>query len=463
MGIFDFLELHTFLIFCEILILIVVVRMIVEKQKPTNMMAWLLAIVVIPYVAVPCYFVFAVRKRKRRHYKTALKLRKINHAVETPPHTICTVLINQGIPEPTTNNRLMLYTNGIDAFSALLQEINQATKNIYISTYVFQNDHVTQQLLERLTKKAKSGVKVKLLIDALGAYRVYFLQHIFKPLKNAGAEVCFFMPIIQMPFRNYINFRNHRKIYLFDDRIVLTGGMNLGNEYMGPRPCQQRWDDLLFSIQGHAVCHFHNIFASDWEYAAKETIPAMLNLCQNKHYGDNLLQVVPSGPDIPNDALYESLIAGIHAAQQRIWIVTPYFVPSDALMEALQIAYYRGIDVKLITPKTSNHLIADLARSNYMRQLQTIGIDIVLFDKKMIHAKAVLFDDKAVMLGSVNLDNRSLFLNYEVVTFAYDSMIIQEINQWMAGFLVDATSSLQAPTGYRKLGENMVKFLVPLL
>lgn len=462
MGIFDFLELHTFLIICEILILIVVVRMIVEKQKPTSMVAWLLAIVVIPYVAVPFYFIFGIRKRKRQRYKSALHLRKINNIVDTTPHTICTVLMNQGIPEPTTNNALMLYTNGIDAFKALLQQINQATKSIYISSYVFKNDHVTQKLLERLTEQAKAGVKVKLLIDALGAYRVYFSQRIFKPLKKAGGEVCFFMPIIQMPFRNYINFRNHRKIYLFDGKAVLTGGMNLGNEYMGPEPCQKRWDDLLFLVQGDGVCHFHNIFASDWAYAAKEAIPEMLNVPE-KYYGNNCLQVVPSGPDIPNDALYESLIAGIYTAQTRIWIVIPYFIPSDSLMEALQIAYYRGVDVKLITPKVSNHLIADLARSHYMRQLEMIGIDIVLFDKKMIHAKAVLFDDKAVMLGSVNLDNRSLFLNYEVVTFAYDKMIINEIDQWMSKFLVDAASSLPAPSRYRKLGESMVKFLVPLL
>ena len=140
-----------------------------------------------------------------------------------------------------------------------------------------------------------------------------------------------------------------------------------------------------------------------------------------------------------------------------------YFIRLDSLMEALQIAYYRNVDVKLITPKVSNHLIADLARSYYMRQLQSVGIDIVLFDKKMIHAKAMLFDDEAVMLGSVNLDNRSLFLNYEVVTFAYDKVIIREIYQWMSEFLVDATTSLPVANSYRKLGENMVKFLVPLL
>ena len=109
-------------------------------------------------------------------------------------------------------------------------------------------------------------------------------------------------------------------------------------------------------VQGDGLCYFHNIFASDWEYASKEKISEVLNV-PSKHYGNNCLQIVPSGPDIPNDALYESLIAGIYTAQTRIWIITPYFIPSESLIEALQIAYYRNVDVKLITPKISNHLI----------------------------------------------------------------------------------------------------------
>ena len=463
MSIYNLIELHTFLIICEILILIVVVRMVAEKQKPTSMMAWLLAIILIPYVAVPFYFIFGIRKRKRKRHKHEFNLRKIDHVDTYNPHPIRTVLINQDIPAPTSNNHFELYLDGIHAYEALINQIHKAKTSIYISTYVFQNDHVTLRLLASLTEKAKQGVTVKLLIDSLGSYRVYFNQRIFKRLRKAGGKVCFFMPIIQMPFRNYINFRNHRKIYLFDNYTVLTGGMNLGDEYMGPTLCNKRWDDILFKIQGHAVCHFHNIFASDWEYSAKEHLDPMKEVCLKKDYGQNLIQVAPSGPDIPNDALYDSLIAGIYAAQTRIWIVTPYFVPSDSLLEALQIAYHRGVDVKLITPKVSNHLIADLARSNFMRQLAKTGIEIALFDKKMIHAKAVLFDDKAVMLGSVNLDNRSLFLNYEVVTYAYEAPIIKQIDQWMSEFLKDADKTLPAPSKARKLGESMVKVLSPLL
>lgn len=462
MNFFKLIELHTFLIVCEVLVLIFAIHIVAKKQKPTSMMAWLLAIILLPYAAVPLYFFFGVRKRKHLH-KHTFNFNNMSEDDMLGLHPIQKVLVNQNISIPTTNNKLELYLNGISAYEALINQINQAKESIYISTYVFQDDHVTTAILSELTKRAKAGVSIQLLIDSLGSYRVYFNQKIFSRLRKAGGRVCFFMPIIQMPFRNYINFRNHRKIYLFDGHTVLTGGMNLGDEYMGPDPCDKRWDDILFKIQGHATHYFYNVFASDWGYSSKIPFKCVKKFNLKKYYGKNLLQVVPSGPDIPNDALYSSLITGIYSAEVRIWIVTPYFVPSDSLLEALEIAYYRGVDVKLITPKISNHLIADLARSNFMRQLIKIGIEVALLNKKMVHAKAVIFDNKAVMLGSVNLDNRSLFLNYELATYAYDASIIKEVSNWMSEFLKCADRTLPAPSGFRKLGESMVKILFPLL
>lgn len=166
--------------------------MVAEKQKPTGMMAWILAILLIPYVAVPFYFIFGIRKRKRRRHKGQFTLRKIDHVDESRPYPIRTVLINQHIPKPTRNNDFSLYTNGISAYEALMTQINNAKDTIYISTYVFQNDDVTANILKALTTKAQQGVTVKLLIDALGSWKVYFFyQRIFKPLKEAGAKVVF--------------------------------------------------------------------------------------------------------------------------------------------------------------------------------------------------------------------------------------------------------------------------------
>ena len=292
------------------------------------------------------------------------------------------------------------------------------------------------------------------------------------------------MPILQMPLRNYINLRNHRKIFLFDRRIVLTGGMNLSAEYLGPLPDPGRWNDLLFLIEGPAVFHYLDIFASDWAYASNlaktrntwpgrrrkaktpamecNTTPISLDTVPSEH-GDTEIQVVPSGPDIDGDALFEALISAIYNATERIWIVTPYFVPATSLQQALIIAHHKGVDVKLITPYESNHFLANVVRSSYMRELMEAGVEVALYKGPMLHAKAILFDDSSAMLGSVNIDNRSLLLNYEVVSFAYSESIISAVSEWMEKLLENSHHEMK-PTGTpRRLAENLMRIIAPQL
>ena len=454
-------EIHIFILICEILIIFALIHMINQKRSPTSMMAWLLAMLLIPYVAVPFYFVFGSRKRKTKRSKSHVVLPNLHENKCLHSHAISTVLVSNGIRRTCENNSFVLISDGVDAYQQMMGAFKTASTSIFISTYVFKADSMTESLVELLTKKVNDGLQIKILIDCIGSWKLYFTQRvIFRDLLQAGGKVEFFMPLFQMPFRNYINLRNHRKIYMIDQETVFTGGMNLSDEYLGPT-AKPRWDDLLFKIQGEAVCHLYNLFAKDWEYASKEKIEHMSKTHQQ--YGNARLQVVPSGPDIPSDALYESLLSAIYTAEKRVWIVTPYFIPSEALMKALIIAHHKNVDVKLITPKKSNHLIADLARSGYMRTLAEAGIKIALFEGEMLHAKAIIFDDKATMLGSVNIDNRSLFLNYEVATYAYSKEIVEEVHLWMVSLLEASTYKMEEKTRIRRFGENLMKITAPLL
>ena len=169
------------------------------------------------------------------------------------------------------------------------------------------------------------------------------------------------------------------------------------------------------------------------------------------------------GGVLDEDALYEALLNTIYTCKKRIWIVTPYFVPDENIVQALIIAHHKGIDVKLITPKHSDHLIADLGRSPYMRELDAIGVDVILYEGEMLHAKAILFDDVGGMIGSVNIDNRSLFLNYEIVTFAYSPHFIESIESWMQALMENSTRGMHKPTKLREAVENMMKVFAPLL
>ena len=437
--------------------------MLYQHRTPTSMIAWLLFIVAVPYIAVLLYFLIGTRKQPTSKNKSFLHLQNSGAESTIEVNSIDGILRSNGIAGVTRHNSFTLISDPQHAFKKMLEEIDRAEKSISISTYVFKDDETTRAIVSALTTKAQAGLKVRLLIDSLGSYRLYFFQKPLQALKEAGGEVHFFMPLLRLPYRNYINLRNHRKIYLFDEQRLLSGGMNLSDEYMGATPHPDQWEDLLFFTEGEATYQYAQIFEDDWAYATAQPLCQAHRPKPDEHYGNAYIQVVPSGPDIKGDALFEALISAIHTAKERIWIVTPYFVPDETLSYALKIARHKGVDVKLITPKVSNHLIADLSRSSYMRELQDNGIDLVLYKGNMLHAKAILFDDLATMIGSVNIDNRSLLLNYEVVSLAYSETIIKEVEQWMGHFIDNADHHLPQVSKSRRILENFMRILAPQL
>lgn len=430
------------------------------------MISWMLSIFFLPYIVVPLYFIIGIRKREPKHKKEYVKFDQVSqyapYELDDPHHAFQNLLKKNGIPPATKGNAFELITNATEAYHRMLQEIGNAKHSIDICTYVFQFDKMTMEVIDALTKKSEEGVKVRLLMDLVGSLGASFNQKGFKALKEAGGEVAFFTPILKRPLQNYINLRNHRKIYLFDQTTLLSGGMNLSNEYMGEADGSKRWEDLLYCLKGPSVHHFYHIFQNDWVYATKEEDKIYLKRVE-EYDGESTVQVVPSGPDILSDALYEALLNAIYNAKERIWIVTPYFVPDENMIQALVIAHHKGVDVKLITPKDSDHLLADLARSPYMRELDEIGADVVLYEGEMLHAKAILFDDLGGMVGSVNLDNRSLFLNYEVVTFVYSTQFIESIEVWMKVLMHHSSRGMEKPSKLREAVENIMKVFAPLL
>jgi cardiolipin synthase len=217
----------------------------------------------------------------------------------------------------------------------------------------------------------------------------------------------------------------------------------------------------MFLVEGSSVEQYFEIFASDWFYASDERLKFKRQKMEIE--GDIYLQVVPSGPDMDKDALYEALLSAIYGAKERIYIITPYFIPNNSLIEALIIAHHKGVDIKLITPKEANHTIVNLVRSSYMRELEEAGIKIYLYNGAMLHAKAILFDNKSVVLGSVNFDNRSLFLNYEVATFVYSIKIINEIEEWAEKLISNSSFGTKGVSDFKRVFENLMRIMAPQL
>lgn len=457
---------YIFIIVSGLLVFIAIGHILYKKRSPTSMISWVLAIVFLPFITVPLYFIIGIRKRSLAYKKENVNFDEIKehsyYNIDPSSHSILSLLDKNGIPPASKGNSISLITSDIKAYDEMLKQIEEAKYCIDICTYVFKFDQTSEALIKALTKRANEGIKVRILLDMVGSFKAYFTQRKFKALRKAGAEIVFFTPMLKRPFQNYINLRNHRKIYLFDQIRLLSGGMNLSNEYMGVDDGTKRWEDLMYKLEGPSVYHFYSIFHDDWVYAKKHDMKKHV-LPKPKYYGEDIVQVVPSGPDIDADALYETLLNAIYNAKERIWIITPYFVPDENIMQALIIAHHKKVNVKLITPKNSNHLIADVVRSSYMRELDQVGIDVILYEGEMLHAKAILFDKECGMVGSVNIDNRSLFLNYEVVTFVYSKRVVNKLETWMEKLMINSTTGMQKPNKIREAVENIMKVFAPLL
>ncbi len=349
------------------------------------------------------------------------------------------------------------------AYERVVELIESARSRIHIATYILGSDKGSRALVECLTRKAAEGIAVRVLIDSFGSWRLS--RRFLAPLVASGGEVASSMPVFNL-LRGRANLRNHRKLVVVDSRSALTGGMNLAWPYIGPAGTLGLWKDLSMVVEGPAVQDLDSLFASDWKFATGKDPsggPSLERQPCATGFESTSVQVVASGPDVAGDPLYESLLALIFAAQTRIWIVTPYYVPDEMLARALALAARRGVDVRLIVPARSNHISADLARASYVRDLHTAGGRILFYEPVMLHAKAVLFDDRLAVIGSANMDMRSLFLNFEVALFVHSPKQVDHVASWAEALMAHSKPELPTPGWARELGENIVRLLSPLL
>jgi cardiolipin synthase len=426
------------------------------QRSPSSTTAWLLAILLIPYLGVPAYLIFGGRKLRR--------MTKNKPALSVDIKDIGNRLVTQSVESifpVRSGNDVTLLDTGEKAGVALLALIEHAEMSIDIATFILGNDETGRSVLAALTNRARQGLRVRLLLDALGSFGVS--RKMLAPLLAAGGRHAFFMPMLHLPFRGRANLRNHRKIVVVDNATAMIGGMNIAREYMGATGDMQCWCDLSLIVKGPAVADLGRVFRSDWRFAAKQsTAPE-----DGPDPGDNgavvALQVVPSGPDVAGDPLYDSVITAFFKAEKRVWIVTPYFVPDEMLLKAMCIAARRGIDVRVVIPSVSNHFLADMVRRSYLRQLQEAGATVYNFLPGMLHGKVILVDDMLGIVGSMNMDMRSFFLNYEIALFVYDEKTVRELGAWITTITNQSAIGIRKANVVVEFGEGVARLLAPLL
>ena len=357
---------------------------------------------------------------------------------------------------------------GHATLAALRTQIKGAQRRISIATYILSNDAVGRELIRLLTERARAGVEVRLLVDAIGSWGAPL--RLCGPLRRAGGEVARFNPVLPMRGKGSANWRNHRKIAVFDGRVAVIGGQNLGLRYMGETPSNRRFRDCSFLIEGPAAAALESVFIADWCQATDETPMRFAALLRERspHVGEARVEVIASGPDCAQDPLWEAYEKLFAECQRSITVVTPYFIPDHALFTLLTTAARAGRHVKIMVPRRSDHRLLDFARRWYLRTLREAGAEILFFKPDVLHAKLVLVDDTHLMVGSANLDMRSLFLNYEIGVVVRDPAAIADVNALIAGWEKESTRYTEdlyrrSRTWVGRAVETLSRVVAPLL
>jgi cardiolipin synthase len=446
-----------------------VARLMSEKRAPANTFAWLLVIVFIPWLGVPLYLVLGGRKLRRLAKGKQALLGGLpdicpRAAVESLGPVAKTVAGAGGFP-PVSGNRVTFLLSGEDDYAELERRILAARHSIHIATFILSRDATGKRFVELLAARAREGIKVRLLLDALGC--LVSSRGFVDPIRKAGGEVGRFMPVLPFTSRGSANLRSHRKIALFDGTAAMVGGRNIALEYMGASPSPRRWRDFGAVIEGPAAIVLGEIFVADWCFVTRQPPDEVR---KDAHRGGAPsagacnLQVVASGPDVPGDPLYEGIVAMIQEAEQEISVITPYFIPDEVLLRSMIVKARAGCRVTLVVPAKSNHPVADFARRNYTRALLQAGAKVLLYRGGMIHAKAVIVDDKVALFGSPNFDLRSLFVNFEVGVFVYSKPEIGKMKAWVEDILKRCeVPPKRHPRILTQIAEDVCRLLAPIL
>ncbi len=450
-------------------------RLFGERRAPANTLAWLMAIVLLPYIGVPLYLLLGGRKLRQltaRKRRIRLPVSPAQRAAEaTRTHPVAQAISTNGAGDPVGGNALRLLRSGEEAFAALERQILAARHTIHIATFILGRDPVGRRIVQLLARRAREGVRVRLQLDALGCF--LSSRRFVDPIREAGGEVATFLPVLPLSGRWSANLRNHRKIAVFDHTTAIVGGQNLAREYLGPHVWHKRWTDIGAVIRGPAAALLDEVFIADWAFATGRPVdpgtvtPSPFVPALPTPAGPGELQVVASGPDVSGDPLYEGLLAMIQEAQSSVWIVTPYFIPDEVLLRTLIVKARAGRDVALVVPARSNHPVTDLARRPCLRQLVRAGARVLAYEPRMLHAKTVIVDDRLALIGSANVDMRSLFVNFEIGVVLHTPENVHALRAWAGELTRDCRPLVLADLRRRRfpanLAEDLARLLAPLL
>lgn len=433
---------------------VIVGVIILERRKPEKTIAWLLMFALVPPLAFFLYL-FLGRDWKRHKLNEALTgdmkemMDAVVQKVEEQELIPIIRMISRNNDSPLfLYNDIEILRNGPIKFKVLKECLEKAQHHIHLEYFIVNSDDLGNEIKEILIRKAREGVKVRFIIDTVGSVKTK--RKFYKELEQGGVEVVYYSYVLAPLFRNFwfhINYRNHRKIVVVDGTVGFIGGINIGDEYIG-KSHMGFWRDTHLIVKGDFVLGLQAVFLDDYSKIKRTSLDQLFDEAAAQRYfppvtvrSGKMMQFAVSGPDSSYPTVMYSMLKMISLAEKSIYITSPYFVPSESILDALKAAALGGVDVRILFPGKYDHYLVYKASLTYLHELCRCGARIFLYDPlAFLHAKIVSVDGKVCTVGSANMDMRSFWLNYEMNAVIYDEGTCAKLDEM---FLDDLSSSVE--------------------
>ncbi len=473
------ISFSSILYIAEWIVRIIALFVVAHKRRPTAALAWLVVIFFQPWLGIFLYLLIGRHRlpRRRTHQYTQLlkRLEHLKRQFDRHPHVVhpelgpqckaaITLAEHFGSMPILDGNSVALISDTNEAIRHLITDIDRAEKHVHMLFFIFRNDDTGRRIANALKQAAGRGVKCRLLLDAVGSWST--LLSMGHELRGAGVQILDDLPVGFIRRRaSRIDLRNHRKITVIDGKTAYTGSQNIVDEDYGHKDLV--WQDLTARLKGPVVQELQTVFLEDWHFRTGQLIEEEGVFPAPEVSGKAPAQVLPSGPDQPVESYQRLVVAVLYSARERVVITTPYFIPDEPFLQAMQVIALRGVEVDLILPVKTDHPLIDMAGRAYFEELLESGVRIFTYKNGLLHAKTITVDESIAFLGSSNFDIRSFSLNFEVNLLLYGREAARSLRERQMEYLHNShpidPAEWRERSSLKRISQDIAKLFSPLL
>lgn len=465
-------------------VIFIAVLIVLENRSPLKTISWVLVLVLLPFAGIVFYLFFGQEYRKKKMFSRKglsrlEQLRKMTQAqlgdipkvgegfseiILSKKHLMSLLLTNSNALL-TNDNEVEILKNGDKTFPAIFKALEEARHHIHIEFYIVENDRLGNELREILIRKAREGVEVRFIYDDVGSWALP--KKYIRSLQEAGVRIDCFMRVRFPHLTSRANYRNHRKIVVVDGTTAFVGGLNVADRYLYGVKKLGIWRDTHLMLRGGAATMLQIVFMADWYFVSKEIFhgPAYFPPLEEDH--GKLVQIVASGPDSDWESISQAYFSAIASARERVYITTPYLIPTPEILNALKVAAMGGLDVRILLPNESDAITPKWSTRSFVSELLEAGVKIYFFQAGFLHSKIVVVDGVFSSVGTANMDFRSLETNFEVNAMIYNEEVAQELELQFLGDLKQSRQLIAEEWEQRskieKAKESFARLLSPML